>query len=137
MSIFDTEGCSGIGVKVPSTENPEMLVLVNACTDEVSNCRQIAATNTVILKENQNNETSESSGKLAAKGVTIKFLEDVEQEPRPFQKRIWSVVPCSPDLPDDVDSDSSTETAWLTRHAGKRENDGAFSWKRLRQDCQN
>ena len=33
--VFDTEGCSGIDVKVPSAKNPEMLVWVNACTDEV------------------------------------------------------------------------------------------------------
>ena len=41
----------GIDVKVPSTDNAEMLVWVNACTEEVQNCRQIAASNTVILKE--------------------------------------------------------------------------------------
>ena len=39
----------------------------NACTDEVENCRQIVATNTVILKENQISGTSESST-LRAKG---------------------------------------------------------------------
>ena len=37
-----------------STENPEMLVWVNAGTDEVQHCQQIVVTNTVILKENQN-----------------------------------------------------------------------------------
>ena len=56
------EGCSGIDVKVPSTENPEMLVWVHACADEVQNFRQTVATNTVLLKENPNNETSERSG---------------------------------------------------------------------------
>ena len=32
-------------------------------------------------------------------------------------------------LPDDVESGSSKKTAMLTRHAGKRESDGALSWK--------
>ena len=39
-----------------------MLVWVNACADEVQNFRQIVATNTVLLKENPNNEMSESAG---------------------------------------------------------------------------
>ena len=42
MSIFDTEGCSGIDVKVLGTENAVKFVLVNACTNEVQNCRHIA-----------------------------------------------------------------------------------------------
>ena len=49
-------------MKVPSTSGPEILIWANARTEEVENCRQIAAVNTVILKEHQNNETSGSSG---------------------------------------------------------------------------
>ena len=37
------------------------LMWVSACTEEVQNCRQIAAINTVIVTENQNFETSEGS----------------------------------------------------------------------------
>ena len=33
--------------KVPSTNGPERLIWVNACTEEVQNCRQIAAIKTV------------------------------------------------------------------------------------------
>ena len=86
MTIFDTEGCSGIDVKVPSTENPEMLVWASACTNEVQNCRQIASTNTVVLTENPHNETPET-GQLVAKGVTWKAEGDLELEPQPFQKK--------------------------------------------------
>ena len=85
---FDTEGCFNNDVKVP-------IFRANACTDEVENCRQIAATNTVILQENPNNETPESSGQPAAKGVTLRAKGDLQQEPQPFQKKIWSIVPCS------------------------------------------
>ena len=48
---------AGIHVKVPSTDNPVMLIWVIACTEEVQYCRQIAAISTVIVMENQNNET--------------------------------------------------------------------------------
>ena len=56
--IFDTERCSGIDVKVPSTENPEILFWVNACANEVQICRQIVATNTVILSGNLRRKVS-------------------------------------------------------------------------------
>ena len=83
-NILDTEGCSGIDANVPSTENPNMLLWVNACTDEVRNCRQMAVTNTIILNENPGKETSESSGQASAKGVTLKAEGDSEQETQPF-----------------------------------------------------
>ena len=41
------EGSTGT-VRVPGTNNPEMLIRVNACTSEVQNCRH------------QHNETSET-----------------------------------------------------------------------------
>ena len=69
--IFNMEGCSGIDVKLPSTSDPEMLVWVNACTDEDQNCGQIAAINAVIQKENQITGTAESTEKPAAEGVTF------------------------------------------------------------------
>ena len=118
-------------VPVPSTENPEKLVWENACTNEVQNCRQVAATNTVILEENPNCETSETSGHPAARYVTLRAKGHLEQEPQPFQKRTWSIVPCSRDLPDNVELGffQKKKRAWLTRHARKRENDGASSWK--------
>ena len=37
---------AGIGVTVPSTNNPQILVWLNACTKEVQNCRQIATIGT-------------------------------------------------------------------------------------------
>ena len=55
-------GCSGLDVKVPSTSDPGMLVCVNACRDDVQNCRQIAAIKTVILIGNENNGHSKSQG---------------------------------------------------------------------------
>ena len=61
IDIFHNEGCWDIDVKVPNTSNSEILVWVSAGTDEIQNCRQIAAINKVILKENQKNETPESS----------------------------------------------------------------------------
>ena len=69
--MFNKEGSAGLDVKVPSTSQPVILVWVNARTEEVQNCRQIAATNTVILRENQSNETSEGSGEPVAQNVTL------------------------------------------------------------------
>ena len=74
ISMFDIEGSSGIDVKVPCTENPAMLVWENGCADEVQNCRQIAATDTVTRKENQNNETSESSGQPPTEGGALRAM---------------------------------------------------------------
>ena len=53
-------------MKVPSTGNPEILISVDACTDEVQISGQITATNTVIRIENQNNETSVARGDCSA-----------------------------------------------------------------------
>ena len=85
--MFNKEGSSGIDVKVPSTSDPEMLVWVNACTDQVQNCHQIAASNSVILRENQSNETSESSREPVAKDVTLIAKGDLEQEHLPSEQR--------------------------------------------------
>ena len=123
LSVNDRRGCSGIDVKVPGTENLEILVWVNACTNEIQHCRQIVAINTVILKENPDNETSTSSGKLAARDVAWEAKEDLEQEPQSLMKIIWSIVPCARDLPYAVDTSFSKKTAFLTRQSGKREDD--------------
>ena len=45
-------------MKKLSTEDPAMLQLVNACTNEVQNCQRMEAINTVILKDNQDSGTS-------------------------------------------------------------------------------
>ena len=60
-------------MKVPSTSNPEILITVNACTDEVRNCRQIAATNTVIRMENQINEIGQkhNEGEVVGLGASV------------------------------------------------------------------
>ena len=63
ISIFHKEGTLSIDVKVPSTSDREIPVWVNACTDEIQNCRQIAATDTVILIDDQINEASASCSK--------------------------------------------------------------------------
>ena len=115
-------------MKVPGTENLEILVWVNACTNEVQHCRQIVAINTVILKENPDNETSTSSGKLAARDVAWEAKEDLEQEPQSLMKIIWSIVPGARDLPHAVDTSFSKKTAFLTRQSGKREDDRPLSW---------
>ena len=86
-------------VKVPSTSNPEILVCVNACTDEIQNCRQIAATNTVILIDDQIHEASASSEELVSRDVAFIAKGDLEQRHLPIQERSWSVLPCSRDLP--------------------------------------
>ena len=78
-----------------------------------------------------------AQGNLSVKGVRLKAKGDVEEEPQPFHKGTWSIVPCPRDLPDNVVSGFSKKTAWLTRHAGKRESGGALSWTRVRQDWQN
>ena len=57
------------------------------CKDEVRNCRQIAATKMVMLKENPNTETPESAGQPAAKSATLKAKGDLEQEPH-YSKRL-------------------------------------------------
>ena len=104
VSFFDTEGCSGIDVKVPGTENPVMLVWVNAWKDEVQNCRQkIQAMRRQTAQDN-----------LRQKLLTLRAKGDLEQEPQPLHKETWSVVPCSRDMPDKVESGFSKKTALLT-----------------------
>ena len=98
-------------MKVPSTGNPEILTWVNLRTEEVRNCRQIAAINTVILSENQSNETSQGLVKLAVK-VTAKG--NLEHEQLPIQGRSWSIVPCSRHLPEVTQSGLSNKTARFT-----------------------
>ena len=90
--MFSKEGSAGFGVEVPNTSNPEILICVNACTEEVQNCRQIAAINTVILTEKSSNETSEGSGKVGAQNVSLKAKGNVEHEQLPIQNIIWSIV---------------------------------------------
>ena len=96
-----------------------MLVWVNACADEVQNCQQVAASNTVILRENPNNEMPESSGQPAAKGVTLRAKGDLEQEPQPLHKRISSIVPCSRDLPENAESGFSKKTGLVDKACRK------------------
>ena len=98
--IFNKEGSACIDVKVPSTSDPEILIWVDARTEEFQNCRQIAAINTVILTEHQSNQTSQGSGKPVAQNVTLKAKGNFEHEQPPIQGRSWSIVPCSRDLPE-------------------------------------
>ena len=126
IHVFNKEGSSGTDVKVPSTSNPELLIWVNVCTEEVHNCRQIAAIKTVILTENQSNETSEGSGKLVAQNVKLIAKGNLEHEQPPIQGRSWSVVPRSRDLPEMSQSGLSNNTARLTRHLGKLDRTGAL-----------
>ena len=123
--VFNKEGSAGIDVKVESISNPEILIWVNACTEEVQNCREIAAIKTLILTENRSNETSEGSGKLVAQNVKLQAKGNLEHEQPPIQGRSWSMVPRSRDLPEMSQSGLSNNTARLTRHLGKRDRTGA------------
>ena len=87
---------------VSSTSNPQILVWLNACTEEVQNCRQIAAIGTVIQTDYQYKETSEGSGEPVAQGVTL-TKGNLEHENLPLQGRSRSIVPCSRDLPGKTD----------------------------------
>ena len=83
--FFNEEGSASIVVRVPSTSNPEILTWFNACTEEVQNCRQIAAISSVILTENQSNETSERLRKNpAAQNVTLIAKGTLEHEQPPI-----------------------------------------------------
>ena len=126
--FFDTERCSGFDVIVPSTENPpEKFVWVSACTNEVQNCRQIAAINTIILRENPDNEAPASSGQLAARNATVKAKKDLEQEFQPLKIRAWSVVPCSREVPDDVFSGQGIqENVKMTEHCYGKNKPGLY-----------
>ena len=126
--MLNKEGSAGIDVKVPSTSNLEILTWVNACTEEVQHCRQIAAIKTVILTENQSHETLEGSGKLVAHNVKLKAKGILEHEQPPIQGRSWS-IPCSRDLPQMAQSSVSNKTARLTKHPGKRDRTGALPWR--------
>ena len=106
-------------MKVPSTENPVKLVWVNACTNEVQSCRQLAAINIVVLKENPDTEASARPGQLVAGNVTLEAKGDLEQEPQPLQRRIWSIVPWSRKVPLDVDTCFSKKTAFLIQENAK------------------
>ena len=86
-------------VTVQSTSNLEMVVGVKACTDEVQNCRQIAAINSVMLIENQKQWDIRELREPCSKGVTLTAKGDFEQEHLPIQQRSWSIVLCSRDLP--------------------------------------
>ena len=90
----------------------------NACTDEVENFRQIVATNTVILKENQINGTTESST-LRAKG-------DLGQEPHNFFGLLFHTHEIFQLKRSQV---FLKKTAQCTRHVGKRECDESLPWK--------
>ena len=113
--IFSTEGSSDIDVKVPSTSNCEILIWVHARTEEVQHCRQIVAINTVIVIENKKQQDIRRLW-----GICSTWCHT-------SQKRSWSVITCSRDLPGFVQSGFSKKTASLTRHKGKRERDGALS----------
>ena len=102
--FFHDEGSSDIDFKVPSTSNLEISVWVNVCRDAMQNCRQIAATNTVILIDDQVNEASACSGKHAARDVTLTAKRNLEQGHLPIPEGSWSIVPCSRDFPGHVQS---------------------------------
>ena len=81
--------------------------------------RQIAATNTIILKENQNNQTSEGSGEPAAQGVTLIAKGDLDQGHLPIHDRSWSFVPCSRDLPGNAQSGFFVKDSLFHKAHGK------------------
>ena len=96
-----------------------MLVWVNACTNEVQNCRQIASIRTVILKGIPDSDSSASSGQHVAGNVTVKAKGDLAQELQPLKIRIWSVIPCN----------EKFYMILTHRYSGKLDDDGSSSWK--------
>ena len=78
--MFNREGSAGNDVQVPRTSDPEILIWVNACSEEAQTCRQIEAINPVTLTENQSNETSEGSGQPVTQDVTLTARENFEHE---------------------------------------------------------
>ena len=61
---------------------------------------------------------------------------NLEHENLPLQGRSRSIVPCSRDLPGKTQSDLSQNTAWWTRHVGKRDSDRALPWKKYIRSTQ-
>ena len=76
-----------------------------------------------------------------ARDVTQIVKGDLEPGHLPVQERSWSVVSCSRDLPGKAQSVFSKKIPWWTRHAGKRERDGALTWREyigyIRRDSSN
>ena len=103
---------------MPNTSNREILIRVNARTDEVHTCRHTVATNTVILTENQNNETSEGSGGFVPQGVTLTGQGDLEQEHLSIKERSWSR-----DLPGDAQSGFFQKDSLVHKATKKSERD--------------
>ena len=58
-------GDTGIDIKVLSFNNPNMMVWVNACANEVQNCRMSADSNAVIGKDIPDNTSPDGQGRLA------------------------------------------------------------------------
>ena len=112
--------------RAESDGHRELLIWVNARTDEVQTCRLIAASNTVVLKDNERDETSEL---IETCGNTLTARGGFGQDHLPTHGRILSLVPCSRDTPDNVHPGFSKRTVFLTRRSGKHKSDGAFSWK--------
>ena len=70
---------------------------------------------------------SASSGQLAARNVTVKAKKDLEQEPQPLKIRVWSVVPCSREVPDDVLSGQGIqENVKMTEHCYGKNKPGLY-----------
>ena len=71
---------------------------IHARTKKVQNCRQGAAVNTVIFHGDPDREILSSWGRPQA--TSVSFYSQV-QSPEPDRK-IWTLVPCSFTVPDDV-----------------------------------
>ena len=129
--MFNKEGSAGIDVKVPSTNDREKLIWEHARTEEVQKCRQIAAISTVILMEkNYAMRRPKAQGNLWHRTSQWTANGNLEHEQPPIQGSIWSIVPCSRDLPVKTQSGLSQNTARLTRHVGKRDRTGRSYSKR-------
>ena len=62
---------------------------------------------------------------LVSRDVAFIAKGDLEQRYLPIQERSWSILPCSRDLPGKAQSNCFKKTAFWTRHAGKRDREGA------------
>ena len=96
--FFERRTCVSRGVKVPCTRAPDEFAWVHACTKKVQSCRQVAAVNTVIFHGNLDRELLSSWGRPQA--TSVAFSSQVQSlEP---DRKIWTLVPCSFTVPDDV-----------------------------------
>ena len=113
-------------------KEPEKFVWVNARTNELQNCRQVAAVNTIMFQEDLGPTVVFQLGELPSNECLLLQLATTRRNesfcfswstlhaiPEPDRK-IWILVPCSAAVLDNVHPQLSEATARLTRHSNLR-----------------